>query len=239
MRKRIFEIIEDAKPGDKISNIYDIFMIFVIVMSLVPLAFKEATPALIVIDLIAAAVFIIDYLLRWMTADYKFNNSSAISFIKYPFSVMAIIDLLSILPSVSMLNSGFKVLRVIRMTRALRVIRIFKAFRYSESLRLVARTLSRCKDSLVAVAGLAVGYMLVSALVIFNVEPDTFNTFYDAVYWSAVSLTTIGYGDITPATEIGKIITVISSVIGIAVIALPSGIITASLLDVVKSTKHE
>ena len=86
-----------------------------------------------------------------------------------------------------------------------------------------------------SVAGLAVGYMLISALVIFNVEPDTFNTFYDAVYWSAVSLTTIGYGDICPTTEIGKVITMISSFLGIAVIALPSGIITASLLDVVKS----
>lgn len=186
MRKRIFEIIEDAKPGDKVSNAYDIFMIFVIVMSLVPLGFKEATPALVVMDLTAAVIFMIDYILRWITVDHKFNNSSAVSFVKYPFSAMAIIDLLSILPSLTVLNSGFKVLRVVRMMRAMRVIRIFKAFRYSESLRIVVRTFSKCKDSLVAVAGLAVGYMLISALVIFNVEPDTFNTFYDAVYWSAV-----------------------------------------------------
>lgn len=235
MRKRIYEVIEVSNVKDKLGNIYDAVMIVVIVMSLVPLAFKEMTPALRTLDLTAAVIFIIDYILRWMTADYKFNDSSAVSFVKYPFTVMAIIDLLSILPSISMLNSGFKVLRVVRMMRAMRVVRILKAFRYSTSLRIVEKALSKSKDSLIAVAGLAIGYMLISALVIFNVEPDTFSTFYDAVYWSAISLTTVGYGDICPATEIGRLITMVSSILGIAVVALPSGIITASLLDVIKS----
>lgn len=235
MRKRIYEVIEVSNVKDKLGNIYDAVMIVVIVMSLVPLAFKEMTPTLRTLDLTAAVIFIIDYILRWMTADYKFNDSSAVSFVKYPFTVMAIIDLLSILPSISMLNSGFKVLRVVRMMRAMRVVRILKAFRYSTSLRIVEKALSKSKDSLIAVAGLAIGYMLISALVIFNVEPDTFSTFYDAVYWSAISLTTVGYGDICPATEIGRLITMVSSILGIAVVALPSGIITASLLDVIKS----
>ena len=82
-----------------------------------------------------------------------------------------------------------------------------------------------------AVATLAVAYVLVSALVIYNVEPESFETFFDAIYWATISLTTVGYGDIYPVTTVGRIVTMISSVFGIAIIALPSGVITAGYLD--------
>ena len=72
---------------------------------------------------------------------------------------------------------------------------------------------------------------MISALVIFNVEPESFNSFFDAIYWATVSLTTMGYGDIYPVTTIGRIVTMVSSVFGIAIIALPSGIITAGYMD--------
>ena len=78
---------------------------------------------------------------------------------------------------------------------------------------------------------LAAAYVMISALVIFNAEPDTFDSFFDAIYWATVSLTTMGYGDIYPVTTIGRIITMVSSVFGIAIIALPSGIITAGLME--------
>ena len=87
------------------------------------------------------------------------------------------------------------------------------------------------KKPLVTVGCLAIAYVLISALVIFNVEPDSFETFFDAVYWATVSLTTMGYGDIYPITTIGRVVTMISSVFGIAIIALPSGIITAGFME--------
>lgn len=77
---------------------------------------------------------------------------------------------------------------------------------------------------------MAVAYILVSALVIYNVEPESFKTFFDAIYWATISLTTVGYGDIYPVTTIGRIVTMISSAFGIAIIALPSGVITAGYL---------
>ena len=101
MRKRIFEIIEVAKENDKISTFYDFGMMFVILLSLVPLAFKTETTLLLVIDKVTVAIFIIDYILRWITADYKYQKKKISSFLKYPFSFMAIIDLLSILPSLT------------------------------------------------------------------------------------------------------------------------------------------
>ena len=81
---------------------------------------------------------------------------------------------------------------------------------------------------------LAGGYILLSALVIFNVEPETFDTFFDAIYWAAISLTTVGYGDIYPVTTAGRIVTMISSFVGIAIVALPAGIITAGYMDVIQ-----
>ncbi|MHC1695650.1 MAG: potassium channel family protein [Eubacteriales bacterium] len=84
---------------------------------------------------------------------------------------------------------------------------------------------------------LAIGYILISALVIFNVEPDSFTTFFDAVYWATVSLTTMGYGDIYPVTTAGRVITMFSAIFGIAIITLPAGIITVGYMDEVKKDK--
>lgn len=90
-----------------------------------------------------------------------------------------------------------------------------------------------------AVGSLAVAYILISALVIYNVEPDSFNTFFDAIYWATVSLTTVGYGDIYPVTVIGRLVTMLSSVLGIAIIALPAGIITAGYMSEIKYSDND
>lgn len=230
MRKRIFEIIEASNGNDKISTPYDIFMIITIIVSLVPLAFKTEYSGFRILEKVCMVIFIIDYVLRWITADYKFNTKKATAFIKYPFSVMAIIDLISILPSISALNNGFKILRIMRMIRAVRVLRVFKAVRYSKNIQTVAVVLKKSKGPLSAVGTLAIVYILISALLIMNVEPDSFNSFFDAVYWATVSLTTMGYGDIYPVTTVGRCVTMLSSVFGIAIVALPSGIITAGYM---------
>ena len=229
-RKRLFEIIERSSGEDLASKYYDIGMIAVIVLSLIPLAFKAEPLAFRVIDKAAAGIFILDYIARWATADYKLGSPSAWSFVRYPFTFMALVDLLSILPSISVIGKGFKLLRLLRMFRALRVLRVIKVLRYSRNFEIILEVIRDSKRSLWAVMALAAGYVLVAALVIFNVEPDTFNTFFDAVYWATVSLTTVGYGDIYPVSLMGRIITMVSSVFGIAVVALPAGIITAGYM---------
>ena len=105
MRKRIYEIIEVGEDGDCISKIYDFCMMIVIVISLIPLAFKEGNVIFNMIDGITVVIFIIDYLLRLITADYKLDKGKK-SFVLYPFSVMALIDLISILPSFVVVNKG-------------------------------------------------------------------------------------------------------------------------------------
>ncbi|MBP3233423.1 MAG: ion transporter [Eubacterium sp.] len=229
MRKKIYNVIEKSEYGNRISAAYDYFMLVVIAVSLVPLFFKQDNVGFKIIDKVTVVIFIIDYILRLVTADYKLKKGK-ISFIIYPFTFMAIIDLLSILPSLSIISRGFKALRVLRMIRAMRVFRIFKAMRYSKSFIIIGNVLKKSKDSLIAVCVLAFGYILISALIIYNVEPDTFETFFDALYWATVSLTTVGYGDIYPVSIMGRIITMVSSIFGIAIVALPAGIITAGYM---------
>ena len=235
MRQKLYEIIEPAK-GNLASKIYDFFMMAVILISLFPLAFTTTNTLFTEIDYVTVSVFIVDYLLRLFTADLKLKKSVA-SFFLYPLTPMAIIDLVSILPSITILINGLKLLKIFRLLRALKVFRTFKFLRYSKSFEIIVEVFRKQKKILGAVATMAVAYVLVSALIIYNVEPESFENFFEAIYWATVSLTTVGYGDIYPVTTLGRIVTMVSSVFGIAIIALPSGVITAGYLA--EMDRHE
>lgn len=235
-RNRLFEVIEVAEDGDRLSNVYDVVMMITIVASIVPMAFKTTNTLFDVIDKVAVVIFILDYLLRLVTADLKLKKGLG-SFFLYPITPMALIDLAAILPSVIVVNGGLKLLKVFRLLRTLRVLRVFKVVRYSTPIQMILGIFKRTKESLLFVCGIAVGYVLIAALVVFNVEPDTFKDFFDAIYWATVSLTTMGYGDIYPVTMAGKIVTMISSFMGIAIVALPSGIITTGLMEELNESK--
>ncbi|WP_026657555.1 ion transporter [Butyrivibrio sp. AC2005] len=231
MRKKIYEIIELAKEGDQLSDWYDAIMLFFIILSIAPMLFKEPRPLFEITDPIAAIAFIIDYALRWITIDYKLESRKVTSFVKYPFTPMAIIDMLSILPFITYVDKSFRVLRLFRVIKTLRIFRVLRVVRYSGSMEILINVMKDSKRALLEVASLAMGYVFVSALVVFSVEPEAFNSFFDAIYWATVSLTTVGYGDIYPVTTVGRTVAMISSVFGIAIVALPSGIVTAGYLN--------
>lgn len=246
MRKRLFEIIELSDGNDRLSRIYDLFMMCVIVISLIPLAFKETNYLFVLVDYITASIFVVDYLLRFITADYKLGivgdntkieqklGGGVKPFLIYPFMPMAIVDLLAILPTFTIIASGFKILKLFRLLRTFRVFKVFKIVRYSKSITVISNVIKKQKEPLIAVCVLAAAYIVICALIIFNVEPDTFDNFFSAIYWATVSLTTMGYGDIYPVSTIGRVVTMLSSFVGIAIVALPAGIITAGYMDEIK-----
>jgi voltage-gated potassium channel len=186
-------------------------------------------------EIFTVIVFIIDYILRWVIADMKMGKGKE-SFILYPFTFMAIIDLLSILPGLNLLAPGFKIFRLSRMFR---IIRLFKIFRYSSKINVFIDVLKKERQVLFSVLLVAVFYIFLTALIMYNAEPHinpetgepTFSSFFDALYWATVTLTTVGYGDLCPVTNLGRFISMLSSLFGVAIIALPSGVITASYLD--------
>lgn len=243
IRKRIYEIIEQGRNGDRISVAYDVLMLIAIAASIIPLMFVEDTMTFRLIEQITVSFFILDYLLRWITADYRLKKGGW-SFVLYPFTGWAIIDMLSILPGFTMLGKGFKILRI---TRLLRILRLFKFIRYSDKIQVLGRVVRKEKGVLLTVLGIAIFYVFLTALIMFNAEPHinpvtgnvTFEDFFDALYWATVTLTTVGYGDMIPVTDIGRFVSMLSSLFGVAVIALPSGVITASYLEELRSLKKD
>ena len=129
-------------------------------------------------------------------------------------------------------------LMLLRLARLARVLRSFKILEYSHSFRVLRAVIKNSIRPLKAVLALAITYIVISALVIFHVEPG-FKDFFEALYWATVSLTTVGYGDIVPATMLGRIITMVSSIMGIAVIALPSGIVTAGYMKALEEENNK
>ena len=229
-RKTLFQIIEPHQKENAIEKAYDVFMFLTIIVSLIPLTTKSHTGIFMWLDFVSTVIFIIDYVLRLLTADYKLEKGK-LSFLLYPFTFMALADLLCILPSLFLLNNSLRLFKILRM---LRILRVFKFIRYSKNVQILTNVLKKQKDSLIIVGLLALGYIFISALIIFNVEPSTFPNFFDALYWATISLTTVGYGDIYAVSTTGKIITMISSFLGIAIVALPAGIITAGYMKEIK-----
>ena len=230
IRKTLFQIIEPHQKENAIEKAYDVFMFLTIIDSLIPLTTKSHTGIFMWLDFVSTIIFIIDYLLRLLTADYKLEKGK-LSFFLYPFTFLALADLLCILPSLFLLNNSLRLFKILRM---LRILLVFKFIRYSKNIQILTNVLKKQKDSLMIVGLLALGYIFISALIIFNVEPSTFPNFFDALYWATISLTTVGYGDIYAVSTIGKIITMISSFLGIAIVALPAGIITAGYMKEIK-----
>lgn len=236
IRRRIFEIIELAAPGDRLSALYDRIMMALILLSLVPLFFKGGGVLFTVIDRATAAAFILDYLLRLTTADLRRPEQGAGAFLLYPITPMALIDLVSILPTFAPVNAGLKLLRLLRLGRALKAL---KLLRYSKSFNRILRIIEEQRSALLAVCWLAGGYVIISALIMFNAEPDSFPTFFDAFYWAMVTLTTVGYGDIYPVSAVGRVISMLSSFLGIAIVALPTGIITGAYAAALEHEKED
>ena len=232
-RKKIFDIVEPFSKNHRASKTYDHAMIIVTLVSFIPLIFHDdrAWPFLM-INGVCALVFVADYVMRFITADFRYGEHSLRSFLKYPFSPLAIIDLVVILSVITGINSGFRLLRTARL---LHVVRIFQ---HSRSLQLMKIVLKRAGRPLLFVAAIAAIYVFIVAALMFNEEPEQFPDFFDAVYWAVMSLTTVGYGDIIPLTEMGRVITTVSALAGLAVFALPTSVITAEYVAVVNEYRE-
>lgn len=243
-RDKIRDIIEPKKNTSNLSQVYDWVMLIAITIGVFPLMFREQPRIFWFFDLISGLCFIIDYILRWITADLSSKRGKVVAFLIYPFTPMAIVDMLSILPIVNLLSPTFKLARI---SRLLKILRVIKFFRYYEPLEIVFAVIQRQRQILFMVFSLAVFYIFITALIMFNAEedinPDTgqylFANFFDAFYWATCTLTTVGYGDIYPISTVGRVISIISSMVGIAIIALPSAIVTAGYLEELRNRKKK
>ncbi|WP_026504557.1 ion transporter [Butyrivibrio sp. NC3005] len=238
LKRRTYEVIEASHEGDRSSKAYDILMTTAVIVGMIPLTMKKDNFYTMIIELLTAIIFLIDYCARVYTADYKMGYKNIKAYIAYVLSPLAVFDFLSLLPIIYIF---FPVSSVIGLLKLFRIFRILKLIRYSKTMVIIANVIRKVKSQLIAVLILIVIYIFVSAMLIFQLEPDLFDDFFAALYWATISITTIGYGDITPTTNIGQFITMISALVGVAVIALPTGMITAAYMNEIskKKSKYE
>lgn len=243
----VYNLIGDDEEKDWKSNLFDgiiitLIMINVIqvVVSTFPLS-KSVTRIFSYIELISVIIFTLEYFARVWTSTYIYPNLSPVrARIRYMVSFMAIIDLLAILPFYIPFIIPID-LRVLRALRALRLLRLFKMNRYTKALHTIAAVLKNRAAQLISSIFVVMLLMLIAAVLMYNVEneaqPDVFNNAFDALWWAVATFTTVGYGDIYPITSMGKILAAIIAILGIGMVAVPTGIISAGFMEEVGSAE--
>lgn len=190
---------------------------------------------------VSVAIFLVEYLVRaWACTSIPRFRSPVTGRIRYVFTPLAIIDLLSILPTL-LLWSGLD-LRFLRILRLVRMLRLAKLGRYSRALHLMGRVIYEKRESLVLAMMFMVILVIVSASLMYIVEhdqqPETFSSIPAAMWWGVMTLTTVGYGDIYPVTTMGKLLGAFISICGIAMFALPAGILGSAFFEFTEQRKQ-
>lgn len=249
IKKRIFEIIESANGGDAASKLFDIVIISLIILNVIMVIAEtfDISQNLIsvmnFIEVISVVIFTIEYALRLWTADLLYPQYSAVkSRIKYIFSFMALIDLLSILPFYLPFIIPMD-LRVLRTLKILRLFRVLKINRYTTALQTIAQVFKNKASQLILSMFVVLLLIIMASVLMFNVEnaaqPDKFSNALETMWWAVATLTTVGYGDVYPITAAGKVLGTIIAFLGIGMVAVPTGIITAGFSEVIQNDKQK
>ena len=250
IKKRVFELINKAEDGDLVSQIIDWFIMALIALSVVSIILESFTgiqkayrPVFQTFEFITIVVFSIEYLLRIWTADLLYPEAKHPR-LKYIFSFMALIDLLAILPFyVPFISTDLRFLRMLRMARLFRLLRVFKLGRYFDALQVIVKVIRTSGPQLVMSIVICIIVMLFSAIIMYSVEnpvqPEQFPNVIASLWWAICTLTTVGYGDVYPITAVGKFFASVISVVGIGIIAIPTGIIAAGFSQVISKEKEE
>lgn len=250
IKKRVFEIINKAEDGDRASQIFDWSIMALIALSIISIILESFAgiyerwhSVFQVFEVITVVVFTAEYFLRIWTADLLYPESKHPR-LKYIFSVMAIIDLLAILPFyVPFISADLRFLRMMRLFRLFRLLRVFKLGRYFEALQIIVKVIKTSGPQLIMSVAICFFVMLFSAIIMYTVEnpvqPEQFPNVISSLWWAICTLTTVGYGDVYPITHIGRLFASVISLVGIGIIAIPTGIIAAGFNQVISREKEE
>lgn len=244
-RQKLAKIILADTENNRASRLYDWYMIAIIGLSIVPLMVKNDNSILIrIIGWITVIAFLFDFIMRCYAAPALKSYEGKPFYKRYPFSFMGLVDFLSILPIISLISYKFILFRLFRLVR---IVALIKFTRYSEEDVKFIAVLKKQKEILKTILIFGALYIFITALIMYNVEPRinpvtgtvTFDNFFDALYWSTVTLTTVGYGDLCPGSMYGRAISMVSSVFGIGLIASTSSILTQGFIDQINNTNSE
>ena len=241
-RKRVFEIVEIGAADDLLSRGYDFFGSFVVVLALaasVAATFDGAEARcgalLNTVEIATSAFFAVDYVLRVWTARCLYPTlTPGKATVRYVSSIGGLIDLVSFLPTFLpvFFPSGMV---AFRMFRVVRIFRLFRINAYYDSLHVITEVLRSKRQQLLSSVFIILTLMLASSLCMYSLEheaqPEVFRNAFSGIWWSVSTLLTVGYGDIYPITTAGKIFGIVITFLGVGMVAIPTGIISAGFVD--------
>jgi voltage-gated potassium channel len=249
-KTRIFNLVDKGSHGTKCDLLFDYFIVGLIILNILAIILESIVTIgqaykgfFRGFEVISVIVFTIEYLMRLYVSDLTHpSKSRAGSLLKFIFSGYGLIDLFAILPFY--LPFIFKVdLRFIRALRLLRFFRIFKVNRYNRSLRLIGDVIREKKTELSITGFVAFIILLVASILMYYIEgpvqPDKFPNILSSFWWAIATLTTVGYGDVFPVTALGKVVSGAIAVLGIGLVALPTGLISVGFIEKIGKKKEE
>ena len=251
LERALYYIVDEKDESNRLSKGFNYFLMVLIILSVGEMALETDDEIFLphrkyfnLFDFFTVMVFSVEYFIRVMTAHLNPENKDKNrwqSISSYIFSFAGIVDLVSILPFyLTFTNID---LRVLRMIRLLRFFRVFKITRYNNSMKLVVDVIKDKSSEIGVIMGLIIIIMIISSFLLFYAEhdaqPEQFPNVLGCLWWAIVTMTTIGYGDVFPITLVGKIVCSTMALLGIGLVAMPTGIISAGFLEKVNERKKE
>ncbi|WP_115866194.1 ion transporter [Marinoscillum furvescens] len=249
MKRRIFLIVHDDNHQTKTSQIFDLLILVFIVASTIEIVLEseeslalEYSGIFQIVETTSIFVFTIEYLLKlWSCVERQKYSHAIVGRLKYASTPSALVDLLAILPAfLPFLGIDLRFLRALRL---LRIFRILKITRYTKAFNTIHKVLKNKSEELIITSSFIVVVLIIVSTLMYYAEreaqPEQFSSILKSLWWGVVTLTTVGYGDIYPITPIGKVLNGIITLIGIGLIALPSGILASGYTEELISEKQK
>lgn len=241
-RRRVFNIVEVGASEDRFSRLYDLVNSLAIVVNLaasILYTFENFRAdfggVILSVEAVTVAFFAVDYCLRLWTARFlypKLTEPRAV--MTYIRSFSGLVDLLSFLPYYLPIffPSGAV---AFRMFRVVRIFRLFRINAYYDSLNVITQVIASKRQQLMSSVFIILVLMLASSLCMYSLEheaqPEVFTNAFSGIWWSVSTLLTVGYGDIYPITTTGKLFGIVITFLGVGMVAIPTGIISAGFVD--------
>lgn len=240
-KRRIFDIIQIGSFDDLPSRIFDHVLVVLILINLmlaIADTFDEMAPysgMMSRIEGVTVVFFTVEYALRVWTAEFLYKDYSKVgAALRFVFSFYGIVDLLSFLPFYLPVFFPTGVV-AFRMFRVVRILRLFRINAYYDALSVITNVLYKKRDQLMSSMFIILVLMISSSLCMYSLEhqaqPDVFENAFSGIWWSMSTLLTVGYGDIYPITLAGKVLGIIITFLGVGMVAIPTGIISAAFVE--------
>lgn len=241
VKKRIFEIIQLGNKSDLLSSLFDYFIVAAIILNIVEVCFATFDASanyyqiLKNVEAVTSIIFCVEYMLRLWTADLLYPEHSRFkSRLRFIVSFYGIIDLLTFLPYFFPVVFASGIV-AFRMLRVIRVFRLFKINAQYDAFNVVIDVLKDQKEQLFSSICLIIIMMLASSLCMYHLEhdaqPEVFSNAFSGIWWSVSTLLTVGYGDIYPITVAGRAMAILIAFLGVGLVAIPTGIISAGFVE--------